>query len=106
MSSGGRGMFRKAIALAMVAGASCAGPSGALAAEADIRPGSSDPAGAQPFDGLPTASLEILAAQRGGLSAGGLDLAFTATGRHSSAERRDGKGGILTSGYRWSPKTL
>src|SRR3546814_1170764 len=83
MSSGGRGMFRKAIALAMVAGASCAGPSGALAAEADIRPGSSDPAGAQPFDGLPTASLEILAAQRGGLRAGGLDLAFPANVRRS-----------------------
>lgn len=74
-------MFRKAIALAMVAVATCVGPSGALAAEADIRPGASDSAGAQPFDGLPTASLEILAAQRGGLRAGGLDLAFTANVR-------------------------
>src|SRR3546814_232306 len=81
MSSGGRGMFRKAIALAMVAGGRCAGPGGPFADEAGSRPVVSAPAVAQPCDGLPTASRESLAAQRGGLRAGGLDLAFTANVR-------------------------
>jgi hypothetical protein len=75
-------MFRseRAIALAMMASAACAGQS-SLAADANVASATGGPAYAQPFDAIPTASLDRLAALRGGLRAGGLDLEFGANVR-------------------------
>lgn len=72
---------QRALALAMIAGAACAGQSGSLAADAEIAPAASGSAYAQPFDAIPTASPDLLAELRGGLRAGGLDLAFAANVR-------------------------
>ena len=76
-------MFRtgKAIALAMMASAACAGQSGRVAADAGIGSATSGQAYAQPFDAIPTASLDLLAALRGGLRVGGLDMEFAANVR-------------------------
>lgn len=70
------------MAVALIAGtACCAGQNASLAADRDKGFAISDPAYAQPFDDIPTASPDRLAALRGGLRAGGLDLAFTANVR-------------------------
>lgn len=69
------------MALAMIASATCAGQSGSLAADADIAPATGGSAYARPFDAIPTASPDLLAELRGGLRAGGLDLAFAANVR-------------------------
>ncbi len=58
-----------AIALAILVSAAGAGQSASLAAEA------------QPFDAIPTVSPDALAAQRGGLRVGGLDMEFAANVR-------------------------
>src|SRR3546814_10213982 len=72
---------RRAMALAMIASATCAGQSGSLAADADATSAAGGPAYARPFDAIPTAGPELLAELRGGLRAGGLDLAFAANVR-------------------------
>ncbi|HEY9548677.1 MAG TPA: hypothetical protein VIR45_04175 [Kiloniellaceae bacterium] len=69
------------MALAMIASATCAGQSGSLAADADATSAAGGPAYARPFDAIPTAAPEFLAELRGGLRAGGLDLAFAANVR-------------------------
>jgi hypothetical protein len=71
----------RAIALVMMASAVCAGQSGRVAADADIGSAMSGQAYAQPFDAIPTASLDLLAALRGGLQVGGLDMEFAANVR-------------------------
>lgn len=71
----------KAIALAAVAGAACAGQSVSLAADAGIGPATAGPAYSEPFHAISTASLEHLAALRGGLRVGGLDMDFAANVR-------------------------
>ena len=71
----------RAIALAMVASAACAGQSASLAADADSGPATGGPAYAQPFDAIPTASPDLLAELRGGLRVGGLDMEFAANVR-------------------------
>jgi hypothetical protein len=67
------------MALAMIVSAACASLSGRVAADADIRSPTSDPA--QPFNAVPTASLDHLAALRGGLRVGALDVEFAANVR-------------------------
>jgi len=71
----------KAMALAIMASAAGAGQSGSLAADADIGSAASGPAHAQAFHAVPTASLDLLAALRGGLRVGGLDMEFAANVR-------------------------
>src|SRR3546814_10337847 len=58
---------RRAMALAMIASATCAGQSGSLAADADATSAAGGPAYARPFDAIPTAGPELLAELRGGL---------------------------------------
>jgi hypothetical protein len=65
----------------MMASAACAGQSGRVAADAGIGSATSGQAYAQPFDAIPTASLDLLAALRGGLRVGGLDMEFAANVR-------------------------
>lgn len=69
------------MALVLIAGAACAGQNASLAADAEIGSAPGDPAYGQPFDAIPTADPELLAALRGGLRAGGLDLEFAANVR-------------------------
>jgi hypothetical protein len=65
----------------MIASAAYAGLSSRVAADADITPPASSPAYAQPFDAVPTASTDSLAALRGGLRVGALDMSFAANVR-------------------------
>jgi hypothetical protein len=67
--------------LALIAGAACAAQNPGLAADMDHGSAIGDTAYAQPFDAIPTASPDLLAALRGGLRAGGLDLQFAANVR-------------------------
>jgi len=71
----------KVIALVMMAGAASGGLGGQAAADADTGPATNGQAYARPFDAIPTVDPDRLAALRGGLRAGGLDLAFTANVR-------------------------
>lgn len=71
----------RAIALALIAGATCAGQNASLAADAGIGSATGDAVHVRPFDAIPTADPELLASLRGGLRAGGLDLAFAANVR-------------------------
>lgn len=74
-------MFRsiRAMALVVVGGVACAGTCSSLAADANIRSPLGDPT--LRFDAVPTASLDDLAALRGGLRVGALDVAFAANVR-------------------------
>jgi hypothetical protein len=74
----------RAVALVMMASAACASQS--LAADSDIRDQdirsvTGGPAHAQPFDAIPTASPDVLAALRGGFRVGALDMEFAANVR-------------------------
>ena len=76
-------MFRSRhfLALVMMAGALGGGQSASLAADTEIGSAMGGPADAQPFHAIPTASLAHLAALRGGLRVGGLDMEFAANVR-------------------------
>lgn len=76
-------MFRvgRAVVLAAMVGTIATAPDRALAADAEVTPATAAATSAQPFDALPVAGLDFLATQRGGLRAGGLDLAFAANVR-------------------------
>lgn len=71
----------KAITLALMASAAAAGHNAGLAADAGNGPAPRELAYDQPFDALPTAGPDELAALRGGMRAGGLDLMFAANVR-------------------------
>lgn len=71
----------RTMALAMIASAAYASLGSRVAADADITPPASGPAYAQPFDAVPTASTDSLAALRGGLRVGALDMSFAANVR-------------------------
>jgi hypothetical protein len=65
----------------MIAGAACTSLSSRVAADDDIEPPTNGLAYARPFDAVPTASLDHLAALRGGLRVGALDMEFAANVR-------------------------
>lgn len=73
--------LRTAITAALIASAAAAAQQAALAAEAGDAPVPPAATYAAPFDALATAAPDELAALRGGLRAGGLDLAFAANVR-------------------------
>lgn len=67
--------------MALIACAACVSPSSRVAADADTSPPTSAPSHAQPFNAIPAASREHLAALRGGLRVGALDMSFAANVR-------------------------
>jgi len=71
----------RAMAWVLIASAAWGSQNASLAADAESRSSASSRAYARPFDAIPTASPELLAALRGGLRAGGLDLEFAANVR-------------------------
>jgi hypothetical protein len=69
------------MALAIIASAVCASLNSRVAADDDIRSSAHGLAYAQPFDAVPTTSMDHLAALRGGLRVGALDVEFAANVR-------------------------
>jgi hypothetical protein len=65
----------------MMAGTACASQSGLVAADSSLTSLTGGPIHVQPFDAVPTASLDVLAALRGGFQVGALDMEFAANVR-------------------------